>query len=85
MSGGKIQGNREPDKEISTTELLRESREKLARTSEPHMRHKNLSTGQIEEISNLSQPSAEHERPVNSQGERDPHGIAPGRKSPFRR
>lgn len=84
MSGGKIQGNREPDKEISTNELLRESREKLARTSETLSRHKNLSTGQIDEISNLSKPSPEHERPASSKGERDPYGIAPGRKSPFK-
>lgn len=72
MSGGKIQGNREPEDNLSADEVIARARSK----SYNHETAPAPTTGRID---NFGAPSPDHERPLAREPERDPAGIPPGR------
>lgn len=80
MSGGKIQGDQPPQRPLSsaaTSTRPRKKNRKDSRQPTPRSRRKIVDTQVVDDA--FGPPSADHERPRNKPGERDPSGIAPGR------
>lgn len=90
MSGGQIQGDRPKQNNKTAEDIVEEARadnSALYRSNDKNTRI-NSPTGisgrsQNYEVTNYGPPSSENDRPMNAPGERDPAGIAPGRKNPM--
>lgn len=78
MSGGKIQGERPPQDNRTADEIIEQAKREMRSSFVTKPKGQN----RIEDApaaQNFSPPSAEHERPSTSSGERDIAGIAKGR------